>query len=243
MPSKPVLSDADKKAIRKKSEELCEECRIAQGYKKQVLNIYVTKQLCLYITHFLLSPPQNHARINKKRKQAIHMILTGNEIKKNIGKNIIITPYDESQVNPNSYNLKLSNEIAVYEDEILDPKKENKVQNMIIPDEGFILEPGKLYLAKTLEYTETYNYVPILFGRSSMGRLGLGIHVTAGFGDVGFCGYWTLQLTCLQRVKIYPYMKICQIVYFSVQGETENYISDKYQNSDRIMASQIYKEM
>ncbi|MCI8489899.1 MAG: dCTP deaminase [Lachnospiraceae bacterium] len=171
------------------------------------------------------------------------MILTGNEIKKNIGKNIIITPYDESQVNPNSYNLKLSSEIAVYEDEILDPKKENKVQNMIIPDEGFILEPGKLYLAKTLEYTETYNYVPILFGRSSMGRLGLGIHVTAGFGDVGFCGYWTLQLTCLQRVKIYPYMKICQIVYFSVQGETENYISDKYQNSDRIMASQIYKEM
>lgn len=171
------------------------------------------------------------------------MILTGNEIKKNIGTNIIITPYDEAQVNPNSYNLKLHNEIAVYENDILDPKVENKIKTIVIPEEGYVLEPGKLYLARTLEYTETYNYVPILFGRSSMGRLGLGIHVTAGFGDVGFCGYWTLQLTCLNKVKIYPNMKICQIVYFTVQGDTQNYDSDKYQNSDKIVASQIYKEL
>lgn len=171
------------------------------------------------------------------------MILTGNEIKKNIGTNIIITPYDEAQVNPNSYNLKLHNEIAVYENDILDPKVENKIKTIVIPEEGYVLEPGKLYLARTLEYTETYNYVPILFGRSSMGRLGLGIHVTAGFGDVGFCGYWTLQLTCLNKVKIYPNMKICQIVYFTVQGDTQNYNSNKYQNSDKIVASQIYKEL
>lgn len=171
------------------------------------------------------------------------MILTGNEIKRNIGTNIKITPYDEAQVNPNSYNLRLHNEIAVYENEILDPKVENKIQTIVIPEEGYVLEPGKLYLARTVEYTETYNYVPILFGRSSMGRLGLGIHVTAGFGDVGFCGYWTLQLTCLQKVKIYPNMKICQIVYFTVQGDAENYDSDKYQNSGKIMASQIYKEL
>lgn len=171
------------------------------------------------------------------------MILTGSEIKKNIGTNIIITPYDEAQVNPNSYNLKLHNEIAVYENEILDPKVENKIKTIVIPEEGYVLEPGKLYLARTLEYTETYNYVPILFGRSSMGRLGLGIHVTAGFGDVGFCGYWTLQLTCLNKVKIYPNMKICQIVYFTVQGDAQNYSSDKYQNSDKIVASQIYKEL
>lgn len=171
------------------------------------------------------------------------MILTGNEIKKNIGTNIIITPYDETQVNPNSYNLKLHNEIAVYENDILDPKVENRIKTIVIPEEGYVLEPGKLYLARTLEYTETYNYVPILFGRSSMGRLGLGIHVTAGFGDVGFCGYWTLQLTCLNKVKIYPNMKICQIVYFTVQGDTQNYNSNKYQNSDKIVASQIYKEL
>lgn len=171
------------------------------------------------------------------------MILTGSEIKKNIGTNIIITPYDEAQVNPNSYNLKLHNEIAVYENEILDPKVENKIRTIVIPEEGYVLEPGKLYLARTAEYTETYNYVPVLFGRSSMGRLGLGIHVTAGFGDVGFCGYWTLQLTCLNKVKIYPNMKICQIVYFTVQGDTQNYSSEKYQNSDRIMASRIYKEL
>lgn len=171
------------------------------------------------------------------------MILTGEEIKKHMGKDIIISPYDESQVNPNSYNLKISNELLVYQNEILDPKKENKTEKIIIPEDGYVLEPGKLYLARTHEYTETYNYVPVIWGRSSMGRIGLGVHVTAGFGDVGFCGYWTLQLTCLQRVRVYPNMKICQIVYFAVQGEKENYVSDKYQNSKEIIGCQLYKEM
>lgn len=171
------------------------------------------------------------------------MILTGKEIIKHLGTDIIISPYDELQVNPNSYNLKLSNEIAVYEDEVLDPKKENPIRKIVIPEEGYVLEPGKLYLSRTYEYTETYNYVPIIWGRSSTGRMGLGVHITAGFGDVGFCGYWTLQLTCLQKVRIYPYMKICQIVYFTVEGETENYISEKYQDSKEIVGCQLYKEM
>ncbi len=84
---------------------------------------------------------------------------------------------------------------------------------MIIPDEGLVLQPGIVYLASTVEYTETLKHVPILMGKSSLGRLGLFVHVTAGFGDVGFKGHWTLELVCVQPLKIYPGMKIAQITY------------------------------
>ncbi|HEY5575676.1 MAG TPA: dCTP deaminase, partial [Clostridiaceae bacterium] len=114
------------------------------------------------------------------------MILSGREIKNKMGKEIVIEPFSEKQLNPNSYNLKLHNELLVYDEEVLDMKKQNKVKSIVIPEEGLVLEPGKLYLGRTVEYTETDKYVPMLEGRSSVGRLGLFIHVTAGFGDVGF---------------------------------------------------------
>ena len=146
------------------------------------------------------------------------------------------------RVNPNSYNLSLSKELMVYTEDVLDPQKENRTHIITIPEEGYILEPGKVYLARTAEYTKTFNLVPMIIGRSSLGRLGLAVHVTSGFGDVGFCGYWTMQLICVQRMKIYPGMKICQIFYHTVCGDTTEYSSDKYQNSDKIMASKIYQE-
>jgi deoxycytidine triphosphate deaminase len=58
--------------------------------------------------------------------------------------------------------------------------------------------------------------VPMLEGRSSTGRLGLFIHVTAGFGDIGFAGFWTLEIFCVQPVKIYPDVEICQIYYHDI---------------------------
>src|SRR3712207_6222296 len=132
------------------------------------------------------------------------MILSGKEIKNRLGKDIIIEPYNENQLNPNSYNLKLHNELLVYEDDILDMKKENKAKKIVIPEEGVLLKPGKLYLGRTVEYTKTDKLVPMLEGRSSIGRLGLFIHITAGFGDVGFSGYWTLEIFCVQPIRIYP---------------------------------------
>ena len=170
------------------------------------------------------------------------MILTGKEIKKRLGADIVIEPFFEEQVNPNSYNLKLFNELMVYKEDVLDARSNNKTEIITIPDEGIILEPGQLYLARTLEYTETRNLVPMIVGRSSIGRLGITVHLTSGFGDVGFCGYWTLQLTCVKKVRIYPYMKICQIFYHNILGEHDDYSSSKYQKSDKIMPSQVYKE-
>ena len=122
------------------------------------------------------------------------MILSGKEIEKHLGKEIVIEPYDPSRLNPNSYNLSLANELLVYENELLDMKTPNPTRHLTIPEEGLVLEPGKLYLGRTNEFTRTDGFVPMLEGRSSTGRLGLFIHVTAGFGDVGFAGYWTLEI-------------------------------------------------
>lgn len=170
------------------------------------------------------------------------MILSGKEIKNKLGKEIIIEPFDEKQLNPNSYNLRLHNELLVYEDEVLDMKSEHRTWGLVIPDEGFILEPNKLYLGRTVEYTKTDKYVPMLEGRSSIGRLGLFIHVTAGFGDVGFCGYWTLEIFCIQPVKVYPNIQICQIYYHAIEGEYEKYSSGKYQNNTGVQPSLLYKD-
>ena len=140
------------------------------------------------------------------------MILSGKEILKNVESgDIIIEPFNKDNVNPNSYNLSLSNELLVYENEVLDMKVPNPAKKITIPEEGLLLEPNKLYLGRTNEFTKTEKFVPMLEGRSSTGRLGLFIHVTAGFGDIGFAGYWTLEIFCVQPIRIYPDTQICQI--------------------------------
>lgn len=170
------------------------------------------------------------------------MILTGQEIKNRLGKEIVISPFDESSLNPNSYNLRIHNELLVYTEDILDPYKQNKYKKIIIPDEGLVLQPNVLYLFRTVEYTETHGFVPIVHGRSSLARLGVSVHVTGGFGDIGFCGYWTLQLKVSQKTRIYPGMKICQIYYQSVLGDIIEYNSNKYQNNSGIQLSKLYLE-
>ena len=170
------------------------------------------------------------------------MILSGKEILKHMGKEIIITPFDEKRINPNSYNLSLADELLVYEKEALDMKKPNPTKRIVIPDEGLLLEPNRLYLGRTNEFTKTDRYVPMLEGRSSTGRLGLFIHVTAGFGDIGFARYWTLEIFCVQPVRIYPNVEICQIYYHDIDGEYDLYSSGKYQNNSGIQASLMYKD-
>jgi dCTP deaminase len=170
------------------------------------------------------------------------MILSGKEIKNKLGKEIIIEPFSEKQLNPNSYNLKLHNELLVYDETVLDMKKQNKAKKIIIPDEGLVLEPGKLYLGRTIEYTGTDKYVPMLEGRSSVGRLGLFIHVTAGFSDVGFHGYWTLEIFCVQPIRIYSGIELCQIYCHSIEGDYDVYSSGKYQNNQGVQPSLLYKD-
>ncbi|MFG0333571.1 MAG: dCTP deaminase [Maioricimonas sp. JB049] len=170
------------------------------------------------------------------------MILTGDEIRTRLGSDIVIDPFDESQLNPNSYNLRLHDELLVYEEIVLDMQRPNRYRRYTIPPEGMVLSPNQLYLGRTVERTESHNLVPMLEGRSSVGRLGLFVHVTAGFGDVGFCGYWTLEMFAVQPVRIYAGIEICQIFYHTVTGNISAYCSDKYQNNRDIQPSLLYRE-
>lgn len=170
------------------------------------------------------------------------MLLSGEEIKRRLGEDIIIEPYSPSQLNPNSYNLKLSDELLVYDTDILDMKRDNPIRHMRIPPEGLVLEANRLYLGRTVEYTRTEGYVPMLEGRSSIGRLGLFVHVTAGFGDVGFAGFWTLEMYCIHPIRIYPGVEICQIYYHSIEGDYVKYTSGKYQNNVGVQPSLLYRD-
>lgn len=156
------------------------------------------------------------------------MILSDKKILEAIERGeIVIEPYDRSCLGTNSYDVHLGKYLAVYVDEVLDARKHNQIKTFEIPEEGYILEPNTLYLGVTHEYTETHNSVPFLEGKSSVGRLGIDIHATAGKGDVGFCNTWTLEISVSQKVRIYAGMPIGQLIYFAVEGDIENYYNKK----------------
>lgn len=170
------------------------------------------------------------------------MILSGKSIYAQLGNNIKIDPFRKEQLNPNSYNLRLHQDLLVYDTLHLDMKKENTATKVIIPEDGLLLEKDKLYLGRTLEYTETHNYVPMLEGRSSIGRLGLFVHITAGFGDIGFSGFWTLEMFCVQPIRIYAGVEICQIFYHTIEGDFDVYSSSKYQHNKGIQPSMLFRD-
>ncbi len=171
------------------------------------------------------------------------MILSGDEINARLGRDLVIEPFCPENLNPNSYNLTLHDEILTYEEVILDMAKSNRYHRLTIPKSGLTLQPNKLYLGRTVERTETRNLVPMIEGRSSIGRLGLFVHVTAGFGDVGFCGYWTLEMFAIQPIRIYPGVQICQIFYHELAGNFQGYgRTGKYQNNKDIQPSLLFRE-
>lgn len=156
------------------------------------------------------------------------MILSDKRILEEIDKGtIIIEPFDLTNLGTNSYDVHLGKYLATYTDRVLDAKKHNEIVHFEIPEQGFILQPGTLYLGVTLEYTETHAHVPFLEGKSSTGRLGIDIHATAGKGDVGFCNTWTLEISVAQPVKIYAGMPIGQLIYFAVEGDVATNYSTK----------------
>jgi len=150
------------------------------------------------------------------------MILSDKSILEEIEKGTIkIEPYSRESLGSNSYDVHLGKILAVYKDETLDAKQHNQIHYFEIPEEGYVLQPDQFYLGVTAEYTETLAHVPFLEGKSSTGRLGINIHATAGKGDVGFCGNWTLEISVKLPVRIYAGMPIGQLIYFPVEGVVE----------------------
>lgn len=170
------------------------------------------------------------------------MILTGNKIEEKVlNKEIIIDPFNPSQINPNSYDFRLGKTLRIYNDYVLDPKKENSTTLIEIPDDGLILDPKYLYLGHTEEVMGSNYYVPIIRGRSSIGRIGIFIHITADLIDIGSINQWTLQLHSVHPVRIYPRMLIGQVTFWTVEGSIVPY-RGKYQGSRGPVASLIHKD-
>jgi dCTP deaminase len=175
------------------------------------------------------------------------MILSDKRILEEMEKGTIkITPYRRECLGTNSYDVHLGAHLATYTNIELDARKHNTIEHFDIPEEGILLEPDKFYLGVTEEYTETHAHVPFLEGKSSTGRLGIDIHATAGKGDVGFCGNWTLEISVKQPVRVYKGMPIGQLIYFPVEGEIEIKYNQK-QNAkysgqpDRPVESMMWK--
>lgn len=147
---------------------------------------------------------------------------------------IVITPFDRANLGTNSYDVHLGPRLAMYMNvggtcaiatdrgvkwsDSLD-SREQHVPYFDEIDAGMLLEPGMLYLGSTVEYTETHKHVPFLDGKSSIGRLGIFVHATAGRGDVGFCNHWTLEISVVHPVVVYAGMPIGQLIFFEVSGE------------------------
>jgi dCTP deaminase len=143
---------------------------------------------------------------------------------------IKIDPYNINYLGPNSYDVRLSPVLKIYDfvgGDYLDCKTMNTTTTIQIPEEGYILEPGILYLGSTIEKVGSNHHIPMYEGRSSMARLGIQSHLSAGFGDVGFASNWTLEITVVHRTKIYANMKIGQ-VYFHEIHEPSNVESHRY---------------
>lgn len=159
-------------------------------------------------------------------------MLTYDQILKEIKDNrIIIDPFNESQLGPNSYDVRLAPSIHRILDNQLNIKSPYTVEHNVIQPSGFMLMPGELYLGVTVERTVTHHHIPLYEGRSTTARYFISSHQTAGFGDIGFDGHWTLEITVQRPTIVYPMMKIGQIAFIEPTGQISKYYKGQYLNS------------
>ena len=173
------------------------------------------------------------------------MILNHNQIIARIKRReVIITPYSESNIGTNSYDVHLGNELMIYKEmqRHLDPMISNPTRSIEIPESGYVLD-GRFYLACTKESCENHakDLVPMIEGRSGIARLGLQVHVTAGFGDIGYCGNWTLELVPHKTIIVYPGMPIAQLYWLSTEEAIHTY-KGNYQNENKTTASRLWRK-
>jgi dCTP deaminase len=158
------------------------------------------------------------------------MILTGKQIAAEVlNKRIIIDPFEPDRLNPNSYNVLLGRELKYYVEPELDMRGAHTTRQITIPDAGYTMEPDELYLGHTIERIGSDTFVPFIGGRSSTGRLGLFVHITAPLGDIGYIGQWTFQFRATKPVRVYPRQTIGQIFFVQAIGPVDTY-KGKYQS-------------
>jgi len=171
------------------------------------------------------------------------MILTGLKIKSEVyNGNIHIKPFLEDNLNPNSYNYRLNNKLLEISEDVINPFSYAKCNEITLTDAGYRLDPKKVYLGSTIEEIGSDNYVTQLIGRSSVGRLGLFLQITAPLGHIGSKHCWTLELKSVQPLIIYPNMKIGQVSFWCVEGQIRFY-NGKYNLYNEPHISEFSKEL
>lgn len=171
------------------------------------------------------------------------MILTAHEINSEIKNNrIIIEPYNEENLEPNSYGFHLAPRIIYYENDVVDAKQKLKENHFIIPEEGCCLEPGRFYLGSTMEKMGSDFYVSTLYARRSVSTMGMWIQFSAPLGHTGAIIPWTLEITVTHPIIVYPNMLIGKIAFWKTQGSCSKY-NGKYIGSKEVVSSRILFEM
>ena len=185
--------------------------------------------------------------------------------------NIHISPFNLKRTGVNSHDLTLSKHLAIYKRNypslgildntyignlinkaitafnpyygaILDSAKDNELERFIMPETGFVLQPNVLYLGAVNEQAGSDKFVPVLEGKSSTGRLGISVHLTAGVGDIGFQDFWTLEITAAVPVRVYPGMPICQVLFHDTNEIPDKLYSGNYENQGPLpVGSRMFK--
>lgn len=170
-------------------------------------------------------------------------ILTGHEIEMqhSLG-GLRIEPFTKAQLGPNSYNVRLGDRLLVYTEPVLDMARNNRTRELVIPPEGLVLKPGRLYLGHTQEWVESRDFVPFIEGRSSLARLGLFAHVAAGVGDIGFAGCLTFELFCAHPVRIYAGAEVAQLIFHTTEGLVLDRYHGKYCGFSGPVASALFRD-
>lgn len=171
------------------------------------------------------------------------MILTGSEIKKRIAdESIVIRPFNPEQITTNSYDFRLGEKLLVNQDSIIDPRVPGNFKEVTIPEDGFVLRPDTLYLGHTVEVMGSTQYVPIIRGKSSTGRMGIYVHITADLIDIGSINQYTLMMHSVQPVRVFAGMLIGQVTFWRPCGDIELY-RGKYQGLSGPQASKLSADL
>lgn len=169
--------------------------------------------------------------------------LTGRQIIEEVNRGrISIVPFCESNISPNSYKYRLSNQLRKLTNDVFDLRSQDAYEEILIEEKGTILYPDECYLGSTLEKVGSDYYVGLITGRSSVGRKFITNHITSSLVEQGFYGTITLEITVHKPTIIYPNILFGHIMWFPVAGEA-TYYEGEYQNQSCPTLSKIHKEI
>ncbi|WP_340688018.1 deoxycytidine triphosphate deaminase [Amycolatopsis coloradensis] len=173
------------------------------------------------------------------------MILTRKAIGKALESgDIVIDPFEPDRLSPNAYDWRLGTKMRVFDTE-LDAARSTPYTELVIPPEGMVLEPGRLYLGVTHERTHSERYAQMINGDHTIGGLGIWVHVSAPLGHVGHAINWTLEIRVARPVRVYPLMTFGKIIFLVAHGSLASYqrVGVKYTSTAGIDISRLYEEL